>query len=335
MKYIVKSNSLNFADLPFSRPLVAMDTNNNFRWDDGIPSNEIWYTTINNNAQIYDWQSILDMITPMGATYLGPNLISNEWDSEKHVYRMVFDGIVDTIGVDDQENLITHIFFMSNNELGLNCNVNTIILPNSVNEIKDNCFYVNTNLTSINLGKNITIIHDYVFAGCTSLTSITIPNTVTRIGDNAFWQCGNLTSITIPNGVTYIGAGAFSGTGLTSITIPPSMTSINGWLFSESSLRSINISSSVTSIGNSAFWHCGNLTSITIPSSVTNIGVEAFDFCSSLTSITCKAVLPPSGTLSWTDVDKTIPVYVPLESISAYQAAESWSDFTNIQAIQG
>ena len=30
------------------------------------------------------------------------------------------------------------------------------------------------------------------------------------------------------------------------------------------------------------------------------------------------------------DVDKSIPVYVPAESVSNYQSAEYWNEFTNI-----
>ena len=87
-------------------------------------------------------------------------------------------------------------------------------------------------------------------------------------------------------------------------------------------------------IENYIFRYCSSLTAITIPEGVMRIGFEAFGYCSSLTAITCKAKTPPTIDLStFNNVDKTIPVYVPASSVEAYQTAQNWSDFTNIQPI--
>jgi len=94
------------------------------------------------------------------------------------------------------------------------------------------------------------------------------------------------------------------------------------------------IPSTVSSIGDNAFYCCTSLTAITIPNSVTSIGGAAFMGCSGLTSLTCETVTPTTlGYDVFDGVDKSIPLYVPAGSISAYQAADQWSDFTNIQAI--
>ena len=87
-------------------------------------------------------------------------------------------------------------------------------------------------------------------------------------------------------------------------------------------------------IENCTFRYCSSLTAITIPEGVMRIGFEAFNGCSSLTAIICKAKTPPTIDLStFNNVDKTIPVYVPASSVEAYQTAQNWSDFTNIQPI--
>ena len=237
---------------------------------------------------------------------------------------------------------------------------------NAIIESETNTLIVGCSNTIIPEG--VTSIGDYAFEGCSNLTTITIPEGVTSIGYDAFDNCSNLTSINIPNGVTSIGEDAFSKcTNLASITIPESVTSIGYLAFSNcSSLTSITVAegnpiydsregcnaiietstntlitgcsttvipTSMTSIGEDAFSKCTNLASITIPESVTSIGSWAFYSCNSLTSITCKATNPPTlGNSAFYEVDMSILVYVPASSVAAYQAADGWSEFTNIRS---
>lgn len=144
-------------------------------------------------------------------------------------------------------------------------------------------------------------------------TNILIKEGTKVIADAAFAGCSNLTSITTPNSVTNIGTSSFEGcSGLTSVTIP----------------------NSVTNIGGEAFRFCRNLTSVTISESVTSIGESAFFGCSGLTSITCEANTPPTcGFSCFYDVKKSIPLYVPANSVEKYKAADGWKAFTNIQPI--
>ena len=67
-----------------------------------------------------------------------------------------------------------------------------------ITEIGSMCFSGNQNLQTIVLPETIEIIEDYAFRGCSSLTKINIPRNVTRIGAGAFQLCRQLTYIFIP-----------------------------------------------------------------------------------------------------------------------------------------
>ena len=245
----------------------------------------------------------------------------------------------------------------------------SVTIPNSVKYIGNYAFAYCSALSSITIPNSVTSIGNSAFANCYSLTSLKIPSSLNSIGNEAFTYCYSLTSITtekgnakydsrnncnaiietnsntlivgckntiIPNSVTRIGNDSFMGNeDLTSITIPNSVTRIGSRAFCGcTNLKSIKISNSVTNIGERAFSACSNITSITIPESVTSIGDYAFFYCLGLTSIICEANTPPDCSIYTFDyVNKSIPVYVPANSIEAYKKADVWKDFTNIQAI--
>lgn len=251
------------------------------------------------------------------------------------------------------------------------CNITSIIIPASVTSIGYSTFGECANLTSITIPDNsqLTSIGNSAFSGCSSLASITIPKSVTSIEQFAFQACDNLSSMivaegntvydsrnncnaiietssntliagcastAIPESVTSIGNSAFECcNNLTSINIPEGVTSIGWSAFNGcTSLNSIILPESLTSIESWAFGYCNSLSSIAIPESVTSIGDYAFSECSSITRITCSAVTPPTiYDSTFEEVDKSIPLYVPAQSVTTYKATNYWKDFTNIQAI--
>lgn len=96
----------------------------------------------------------------------------------------------------------------------------------------------------------------------------------------------------------------------------------------------IIINDGIETIGKHAFYDCANASSIWLAQSIKLIRDEAFAFCMSLEKISCGADTPPSlGSKVFLNVDKSIPLYVPGWSISAYQSTDQWKDFHNIQPL--
>ena len=94
-------------------------------------------------------------------------------------------------------------------------------------------------------------------------------------------------------------------------------------------LTYVNLPDTLISIGNYAFYGCTALPEITLPAGVTSIGFSAFGRCSSLQYIRIEATTPP--TLASTNaIPSTIgAIYVPDESVAAYQSATNWSSFAS------
>ena len=202
----------------------------------------------------------------------------------------------------------------------------TFLVTSNVNYIADLAFcYVN--LSAINVDANnlkysssngilYNKIMDTLIACTTQKTgSVIIPSSVSHIYSSSFFQCNQLSSITIPSSVSSIGDFAFAYCdGLTTIQIPNSMTQIN--------------------MG--TFYDCQGLTSITIPALVTSIGDQAFSYCTGLSEIKLYPEIPPQIVSStFAGISDTTPIKVPCNSLTLYQGAEYWSDFTNYGCFVG
>ena len=193
--------------------------------------------------------------------------------------------------------------------------VTSLVIPNTVTEIKDNAFSGCTSLTSIVIPDSVTSIGERAFSGCTSLTiyceAASQPEgwdpSWRSSGSSVVWNCNNNDTAndgyiyTIIDGVRYgiINNEATvvrQSSSIKEAIIPniityqekayPATAIGNSAFYGCTGLTSVTIGDSVTSIGNSAFYGCKGLTSVTIPDSVTTIGNNAFAYCTGLTSAT-------------------------------------------------
>ena len=208
-----------------------------------------------------------------------------------------------------------------------------ITIPSEITSIGYHIFANCYSLVSVIIPNGITSIDDYTFYSCYSLTNVTIPSKVTSIGSYAFCYCSSLASIMIPSGVTSIDGYSFQNCySLENIPIPSGVKRIGGYMFNSCySLASITIPSSVTRIDNYAFQYCYSLASITIPSGVTRIDGCVFRYCYGMAEYHFLRTTPP--TLANTNAFNSIPsdciIYVPSESLEAYQTATNWSTYAS------
>ena len=145
-----------------------------------------------------------------------------------------------------------------------------------------------------------------------TITEVEFDNTITSIGFGAFYDCTGLTSVTIPSWITSIG---------------------NYGFYQNSNLTTLVLNEGLVSIGTWAFTRCYALSSLTLPSTLDSIGDYAFSECNTLASITCLATTPPViGSMTLNGTNKC-PIYVPVDSVSAYKAATNWSRYSS--RIQG
>lgn len=143
---------------------------------------------------------------------------------------------------------------------------------------------------------------------------------------------GELRNAEIPSGTTKIGINAFYGfyTTLENVTIPNTVTEIEEYAFEGCrKLNNVTLPSGLTTIWNRAFEECISFTSVVLPASVTDIHHEAFKNCTGLTSITVNAVSPPTIGNQVFDNTNNCPIYVPANSVLAYQTASGWQTYAS------
>jgi hypothetical protein len=233
-------------------------------------------------------------------------------------------------------------------------NVTSITLPNTVTQIGwysiGHCY----KLTSITIPASVTYISGYAFSYCEKLSAFNVDqnNSYYSSVDGVLFNKDQTqiisypigkegTHYTIPNTVVSIYDGAFAGTKLESINMPNGIIEIGGWAFSECmGLISMVLPDQVSYIGTYAFSYCRNLESVTIPMSVTNIANGAFIACDNLKTVTNYSTIPQrvdSACFSYFGGGyyiTTSTLYVPAQSVAAYQAADVWKDFGNILPIE-
>ena len=252
----------------------------------------------------------------------------------------------------------------------LDCSsLTSIEIPGSVTTIDREAFCGCSSLTSVEIPNSVTTIGGSAFRDCSSLTSIEIPNSVTTISYHAFdapiesliW--GSAIDIVFyeyysnPWGPAYY-AGAISPSKLKYLEILPSNSEPITIIWEENkdfpSLEKLSLGRSLNYKGYYSFLTCPNLTELELTGYVKYFDIKS---ASSLKNLTIdKGVELDAGeygaymskydkleciTMKG-DVPQFIPTFVnatylnaklrvPKGTLQAYQNAEGWKNFWNIE----
>lgn len=109
------------------------------------------------------------------------------------------------------------------------CDASSIILPNTLVEIRENSFHAK--IENLIIPNGVTYIGDWAFSGCEFLSSVVIPSSVTYLGKYAFNACVRLSKVVLSEGITHIEDHTFYGTSIEKIEIPSSVIEIGSRAF--------------------------------------------------------------------------------------------------------
>lgn len=235
-----------------------------------------------------------------------------------------------------------------------------VTLSNSLTEVGYCVFMDCTGLTSIVIPESVTSLSEKAFQSCTALANIVFPESLESIGYYALY--GTAWERLQPDGLIYAANVAYKYKGEmpegTSIVLREGTKGIASRAFNGfSSLVAITLPNTVTNIGNYAFEGCNHLTQVNLPESLTYISHNAFKGCplSSLVipsgimwigdntfpsivapKVICFAPTPPRAyyeTFSYS-VYQNSTLYVPKESLEAYQSSYGWCYFKTIVGFE-
>lgn len=251
----------------------------------------------------------------------------------------------------------------------INCNdLLHVELPNGLQYVADKAFMNCTKLQHMILPDSVVRVGEKAFFNCQQLTALVLPDMIIEIGNEAFAKCYKLTSLAIPKHVCKIGINAFCDCNLSLVAvhpenkvycsrrncdaiieretqtlivgsintrIPDSVATIGYGAFAYcTGPENMFIPRCVTKIEDNAFYGCNYMKSLKLSSTLQSIGAQAFANCTAIKEISCRAEVPPvCGENAFKNVNKKAQLYVPIQSIEAYENADGWREFEEIVAL--
>ena len=216
----------------------------------------------------------------------------------------------------------------------VNCKLAQITIPSTVTSIGSKAFQGNPTTSVTWLPKTCSISTGDAapfYSTDSKITSFILGDSVQTIPGSLCYMMNKLENIALPEKLTTIGASAFQNCSLLhDVTIPQTVTSIGQSAFKScTSIKNFEFPKGIKTLATSVLEECRALEDVLIPSSVTTINQDAFYNCSKL-----KAIRNYASARALYNVNKsTCILYVPMDYIDLYQAADVWKEFYNIIGV--
>ncbi len=215
-------------------------------------------------------------------------------------------------------------------------NLQKVVIPTKVKEIRQYTFYDNYNLTELIMPAGLTTIGNYAFQYCHSLFEIEFPVSLETFGYQSFYNNSRLRKITIKDKVSDLPSDLFAYCEMLSeVNLANTIKSIgNNTFYNCKSLSHIILPANLASIGTNAFYNC-SLEMLALPPGLHTIGNSAFNNCTKLRFIRCtQPTPPPLSNEIFNNLDKAnCTLEVPFWSESMYKQANVWSYFGTINTF--
>ena len=208
-----------------------------------------------------------------------------------------------------------------------------VVMGDSVHSIGEDAFFACSLLDSIRISSSLRHIGDMAFS-YTAIRHIDLPNTMRTIGGGAFKYCDSLRVMIMPDSIDSVGSNLFSDCpNLQRVHLSNSVTHLyEQSFFYCTSLSDVDFGTGIMVIDERAFYNCSSLHSVVFPASLDSIKEGCFWACT-IDTVTLLSTTPPvtQGSVfpSYGEQNYAIPVYIPCGTMTAYQAAPTWSSFTN------
>lgn len=190
--------------------------------------------------------------------------------------------------------------------------IQQIILPSSLEVIERYAFDYSS-VQAVVLPEGLRVIESYAFES-TGLRFVNIPSTVESIGEAAFCSCYNLQGF----------SGKYATEDGWALIVDGSLIAFAN----NSGISEYVVPEGVTALGMNAFRNF-NLTSLVLPSTLESMNNYAICWSDGLLSVTFLSSVPPKiDTYSIEGCDN-VTIYVPAESLEAYQTAFEGSQYAD------
>jgi hypothetical protein len=236
------------------------------------------------------------------------------------------------------------------------CGLESLIIPDGVEEIGYRAFYQNNSLKKVYYGAQ-RAIGTYIFNACYNLEDITIGNKVRSIPsyafegkslkslelgeqleiveDHAFSGASEPIKIALPPSLRKIGQGAFSGMAK-EIIFSEGLQEIGANAFANCEMEILNLPKGLIKLEGKrmggAFSNCHNLRKVTLPSTLKEIGDYTFYWCNNLTEVISMINEPYTISIDVFSNSSAFnnTLYVPKGTINLYKSTPCWNNFANI-----